>query len=146
MKTGVWYWMNGFGPGGYGANSHEAILASDGAGGFGATIYHINGGIECNHGCVAGSQVRRPRTEVQGDLRLLRRHLWQQPDLLKETGRPPSMATGMSHSFLLARPRRCPGNGRVPLAGRVSRPILLSASDARPWCCARVRSLARTLR
>ena len=56
MKTGVWYWMNGMGPGGYGANSHEAILASDGSGGFGATIYHINGGIECNHGCVAGSQ------------------------------------------------------------------------------------------
>jgi predicted chitinase len=46
-KTGVWYWMTGFGPGGYGNNCHDAMMASDGAGGFGATVMHINGGQEC---------------------------------------------------------------------------------------------------
>jgi chitinase len=57
MKTGVWYWMSGMGPGGYGNNAHDAILASNGSGGFGATIHHINGALECNKDCgTVGSQ------------------------------------------------------------------------------------------
>ncbi len=46
-QTGAWYWNTQNGPGGYGGNCHNAILASDGAGGFGETIKHINGGLEC---------------------------------------------------------------------------------------------------
>jgi chitinase len=51
MKSGVWYWMTGVGPGGYGNNAHDAILGSNGSGGFGATINHINGSLECNKAC-----------------------------------------------------------------------------------------------
>jgi chitinase len=46
-KTGTWYWMTGRGPGGYGNNAHDAMMASSGSGGFGATIAHINGALEC---------------------------------------------------------------------------------------------------
>src|SRR6266542_2731887 len=36
-QTAAWYWATQAGPGGYGGNSHDAISASDGGGGFGET-------------------------------------------------------------------------------------------------------------
>jgi chitinase len=47
-QTAAWYWATQYGPGGYGANCHQAISDSNGGGGFGATIWHVNGSLECN--------------------------------------------------------------------------------------------------
>jgi predicted chitinase len=47
-QTAAWYWATQFGPGGEGNNCHQAISDSNGAGGFGQTIWHINGSLECN--------------------------------------------------------------------------------------------------
>jgi hypothetical protein len=46
-KTAVWYWMTQLGPGGYGNSAHDAMTNSGGSGGFGETIKHINGAVEC---------------------------------------------------------------------------------------------------
>jgi len=46
-QTAAWYWKTQKGPGGYGNNSHDAMAASGGSGGFGATIAHLNGALEC---------------------------------------------------------------------------------------------------
>jgi len=46
-KTAAYYWMTQPGPGGYGNNCHDAMMASGGSGGFGASIAHINGSQEC---------------------------------------------------------------------------------------------------
>jgi hypothetical protein len=46
-KTAVWYWMTQPGPGGLGGNCHDAMMQSGGSGGFGETIKHINGAVEC---------------------------------------------------------------------------------------------------
>ncbi len=46
-QTAAWYWRTQKGPGGYGNNCHDAMNASGGSGGFGATIWHINGSLEC---------------------------------------------------------------------------------------------------
>jgi chitinase len=46
-KTAVWYWMTQFGPGGAYGNCHDAMMNSNGSGGMGATIGHINGSVEC---------------------------------------------------------------------------------------------------
>jgi hypothetical protein len=46
-QTAAWYWNTQNGPGGDGGNCHNAMLNSDGSGGFGDTIRHINGSLEC---------------------------------------------------------------------------------------------------
>jgi hypothetical protein len=46
-QTAAWYWNTQNGPGGDGGNCHNAMLDSYGGGGFGETIKHINGALEC---------------------------------------------------------------------------------------------------
>jgi len=46
-QSAAWYWRTQPGPGGYGNNSHDAMNASSGSGGFGETIKHTNGSLEC---------------------------------------------------------------------------------------------------
>ncbi len=63
-QTAAWYWATQFGPGGYGANSHQAISDSNGGGGFGQTIWHVNGSLECNGNNTAqmNDRINRYRT------------------------------------------------------------------------------------
>ncbi len=58
-QTAAWYWRTQNGPGGYGNNCHDAMNASSGSGGFGATIWHINGSLECgkSSGSVGNEQM-----------------------------------------------------------------------------------------
>ncbi|HEX9294289.1 MAG TPA: glycoside hydrolase family 19 protein [Polyangiaceae bacterium] len=46
-QTAAWYWNTQQGPGGDGGNCHNAMLNSNSTGGFGETIKHINGTVEC---------------------------------------------------------------------------------------------------
>jgi len=46
-QTAAWYWATQYGPGGAYANSHDCMENSNGGGGFGCTIAHINGSLEC---------------------------------------------------------------------------------------------------
>jgi hypothetical protein len=46
-QTAAWFWNTQNGPGGEGGNCHNAMMDSYGAGGFGETIKHINGSLEC---------------------------------------------------------------------------------------------------
>jgi hypothetical protein len=63
-QTAAWYWATQYGPGGYGANSHQAISDSNGGGGFGQTIWHVNGSLECNGSNTAqmNDRINRYRT------------------------------------------------------------------------------------
>jgi Chitinase class I len=50
FQSSTWYYMTQNGPGGYGGHCKGAMDASNGAGGYGECIRHINGALECNGG------------------------------------------------------------------------------------------------
>jgi chitinase len=52
FKTASWYWMTQPGPStAHGNNCHDGLMSW----GFGATIEHINGAVECGQGCGVGT-------------------------------------------------------------------------------------------